>query len=128
MIYGVDYETRTMSGQPMEPATLEALRCGSCGQPVASLSRCVWDESLMVGPCCEVYTDHRCPACDSANLEFSDAGVKCLDCGCVTGEEASEVTIGPFSLTSPTELPRLEAIRIRPVKPVASQARRSGAA
>ena len=82
----------------------------------------------MVGPCCEVYTDHQCPACNSGNLEFSHAGVKCLDCGCVTTEEASEVKIGPFTLTSPTEMPRFEAIRIRPVRATASAVRKSGAA
>jgi hypothetical protein len=112
----------------MEWVEPEPLRCGSCGQPVESLSRCVWDESLMVGPCCEVYIDHQCPACDSGNLEFSDAGVKCLDSGCLTTEEASEAAIGPFALTSPTEMPRLESIRIRPVRATAPEVRTSGAA
>jgi hypothetical protein len=54
MIYGVDYETRTLSG--VKQATAERrdqVRCGSCGQPVQSVSRCVWDERLLVGPCCE---------------------------------------------------------------------------
>jgi hypothetical protein len=128
MIYGVDYETGTISGLPMEPTMPQPLRCGSCGQLVESLSPCVWDERLMVGSCCEVYADQRCPACDSGNLEYSDTGVKCLDCGCLTTEEASEVKISPFTLTSPTEMPRLEANRIRPVRATASEVRRSGAA
>jgi hypothetical protein len=128
MIYGVDYETRTLSGLPMEPVEAERLICGSCGKPAESLSRCVWDESLIVGACCEEYVDHRCPACQSDNLDYADAAVKCLDCGFVTTEEASEVKIDPFSLTSPTEMPRLESIRIRPVKATASEVRRSGAA
>ena len=67
MIYGVDYATRTMSGLPVEPAKPEPLICGSCGKAVESLSRAVWDESLLVGSCCEVYLDHRCPACQSDN-------------------------------------------------------------
>jgi hypothetical protein len=127
MIYGIDYETRTMSGLPIEPVESDSLRCGSCGQEVESLSRCVWGESLMVGPCCESYTDHQCPACNSGNLEFSDMGVKCLDCGSLT-EEASEFKIGPFTLTSPTEMPRFESIRIRPVKATSAGVRRSGVA
>ena len=86
LIYGVDYETRTMSGLPMDPVEAERLRCGSCARAVESLSRCVWDESLMVGSCCEVYIDHRCPACDSDNLEYSYSAVKCLHCGHVTSE------------------------------------------
>jgi hypothetical protein len=84
------------------------------------LSRCVWDETLMVGSCCEEYIDYQCSACDSGNLEFSDAAVRCLDCGTVATEEASEVRIAPFTLTSPTEMPRLESIRIRPVRSTAS--------
>jgi hypothetical protein len=129
MIYGVDYETRTVGGVRRSPAEhTEQLRCGSCGQQVESLSRCVWDDSLVVGPCCEVYTEHRCPACGADKLEYSDAAVQCLACGCVTTEAACEVTIGPFELTSPAEMPRLEAIRIRPVKAGAPQIRSSGVA
>src|SRR5690349_21010907 len=101
MIYGVDYDTRTMNGSQMEPAKPEALVCGACGGPVESVSRCVWDETLMVGSCCEVYIEHRCPACNSDNLEDGDSAVKCLDCGCATTEAASQVEIGPFKLTSP---------------------------
>ena len=50
-------------------------------------------ESAIVGACCEEYVDHRCPACQSDNLDYADAAVKCLDCGFVTTEEASEVKI-----------------------------------
>lgn len=119
---------RTMSGAPMEPVPPDPLVCDACGQPVESLSRCVWDESLMVGSCCEVYTDHQCPACRSDNLEFGDTAVKCLDCGCVTTEAESEIKIGPFELTSPTDMPQLDPIRICPVKATAPEFRRSGAA
>ena len=129
MIYGVDYETRTLSG--VKQATAERrdqVRCGSCGQPVESLSRCVWDERLLVGPCCETYSEDRCPACNSENLEYGETTVRCLDCGCVTTEAACEVKIGPFELTSPSEMPRLEPIRIRPVKSAGSEIRKSGAA
>ena len=128
MLYGIDYETRTMSGLPIVPLAPEPLRCGSCGRPVESLSRSVWDESLMVGSCCEVYTEHQCPACESDNLEFGDPAVKCLDCGCLTTEAASEVKIGPFTLTSPSEMPQLDEIRIRPVKVTAPEFRKGGAA
>lgn len=128
MIYGVDYETRTMKRLPMEPMRPEPLVCGACGKPVESLSRCAWDESLMVGSCCEVYIEHRCPSCNSDNLEHSGAGAKCLDCGCVSTEGEAELKIGPFTLTSPSEMPRLESIRIRPVKVTAPEFRRSGAA
>ena len=128
MIYGVDYETRTLSGlkPPAEEQQAEELRCGACGRRVEWLSPCVWDERLTVGPCCETYTENRCPACGSDNLEFSDTDVQCLECGCVTTEEASEVQIR--RLTTPTELPRLEQIRTRPVRVIAPRSRESGAA
>src|SRR5690349_19257672 len=129
MIYGIDYETRTIGGvKRPEAEQAEELHCGGCGRKVGSLSRCVWDDLLMVGPCCEVYTEHRCPACGSENLEYGDAAVQCLDCGCVTTDGAAEVKIGPFELTSPAEMPRLEAIRVRPVKSGTPQLRNSGAA
>ena len=129
MIYGVDYETRTLSGlkPPAEERQAEELLCGGCGRRVESLSRCVWDERLTVGPCCETYTENRCPACGSDSLDFSDAEVRCLECGCLTTEAASQITIGPFELTSPTALPRLGQIRIRPVR-VTSGSRKRGAA
>ena len=128
MIYGIDYETRTMSGLPSGLLQEEPLYCGACGKTAVSVSRCVWDETLMVGPCCEVYTDHRCPACNSENLEYGDVAVKCLDCGCVTTEVECEVKIGPFELTSPAEMPTLEGTRIRAVNATAPEFRRSGVA
>ena len=128
MIYGVDYETRTISGLPVAPAEPDPLLCGACGKPVDSLSRCAWDETLMVGECCEVHTDHRCPACRSDNLEYGDAAVRCLDCGCLTTEAAAEVQVGPYALTSPTRMPRLDPIRIRPVTAASTKVHRTGAA
>jgi len=53
MIYGIDYETRTMNGLPMEPERPESPQCDACLKRVKSLSRCTWDPSMMVGPCCE---------------------------------------------------------------------------
>lgn len=129
MIYGVDYETRTLSGvKLLAEERSEQLRCGACGRRVESLSNCVWDERLSVGPCCETYTENRCPACGSDNLEFRSADVRCLECHCVTTEASCEVHIGPFELTSPTELPRLHQIRIRPVRVAPPEDRKSGAA
>jgi hypothetical protein len=129
MIYGIDYETRTIGGlKRTEAEKPEELHCGACDRKVESLSRCVWDDRLVVGPCCEVYTEHLCPACGSENLEFGDAAVQCLDCGCATTEAACQLEIGPFELTSPAEMPRLEAIRVRPVKVTALEFRKSGAA
>ena len=128
MIYGVDYETRTISGLPMEPAAPDPLRCGACGKPVDSLFPCLWDETLMVGECCETTTDHRCPACASDNLEYGDAALRCLDCGRVATEAEADVKIGPYALTSPSDLPRLDPIRIRPVIAGSTKVHRSGAA
>ena len=57
MIYGVDYEVRTMSGTRFEPAKPETLRCAGCGQKVAQLEPCTWDELLKVGDCCKTHSD-----------------------------------------------------------------------
>ena len=72
MIYGVDYETRTLSGRKLETEQPEELRCGSCSREAESLSRCDWDDRLQVGPCCETYSEDRCPACDSENLAYGE--------------------------------------------------------
>ena len=61
MIYGVDYQARTMSGTRFEPANPEALRCGGCGQKVAELEPCTWDERLQVGECCKTHPDDAEP-------------------------------------------------------------------
>jgi hypothetical protein len=125
MIYGVDYETRTMNGLPIESAKPEPTVCDACGEPVETLFPCVWDDSLMVGLCCESYVEHRCPACNSDNLDFGAAAIECRDCGCITTEEACEIKMGPFALTSPTQMPRLDQIRIRPVRVTAAEFRRN---
>lgn len=67
-------------------------------------------------------------SCGSDNPEFGDTDVRCLEDHCVTTEVASEVHIGRFELTSPTERPGWEAIRIRPVQVMAADTRKRGAA
>jgi hypothetical protein len=51
MIYGDEYV-----GTVSVPIRPDSTICGSCRQPAETLSQCVWDPDLMVGPCCEVYT------------------------------------------------------------------------
>jgi hypothetical protein len=60
-------------------------------------------------------------ACQSDNLEYGDTSVKCLDCECVTTEAAAAITIGLFELTSPTEMPKFDPIRIRSVSATAPE-------
>ena len=91
------HETRTVGGVklPHEEQRDEELRCDGCGQAVESLNRCVWGESLLVGACCDTYTDHRFPAWGSDNLVFADGDVRCSECSCVTTQAACEITTGP---------------------------------
>jgi hypothetical protein len=58
MIYGIDYETRTMNGNLMEPEQPESPQCDSCLKRVKSLTRCTWVPSMIVGPCCEIRDDY----------------------------------------------------------------------
>jgi hypothetical protein len=110
MLYGIDYETRTMSGRPAEPAQPEPLRCGSCGKTVSEVKRAVWDPALLVGTCCEVYIDHRCPECGGNDLSwheydfgrdpetgYHDGGeyAVCRACGAQSDAADTEVRIGP---------------------------------
>lgn len=60
-------------------------------------------------------------SCQSDNPEYGDTSVKCLDCECVTTKAASAITIGLFELTSPTEMPKFDPIRIRSVSATAPE-------
>jgi hypothetical protein len=70
MLYGINYDTRTMSGRKMAPATSQPLECQSCGARVSELFPCKWDTRLMVGACCIVADDESAdvPACPVALL------------------------------------------------------------
>ena len=62
MIYGVDYETRTMSGQNITPEKGEMPICDSCGSPCERLAECYWEPGYRVCPECFVHSDEaQCP-------------------------------------------------------------------
>jgi hypothetical protein len=125
MLYGPEYESGKIGSlTPFEPQQ-QSLTCDACGQEVAAVAKCIWDTDLMVGPCCETYTDHRCPDCGSDHLEFReydygtcsetgyhDAGVlaHCNNCGATCDIRDTEVKIGPMPERKPArmELPAIE--------------------
>jgi hypothetical protein len=81
--------------------------CQSCGKPTAQTNPCAWDKTLVVGACCENYTEDRCPDCGSDKLAYQLNGAEedvrnysatCEDCGYHTTDGEGDllrVTIGP---------------------------------
>ena len=115
-------------GREEAQAPIQRPRCGSCGQEVDDVSRCVRDATLMVGRCCETYIDHRCPDCGSDHLRweeydygtcsetgYHDAGVRaiCEECGCNCDERDTEVKIGPIPSIQFSVFPELERKPVR---------------
>ena len=106
-------EGREDSPEPKLPT------CGSCGKPAAEVNRCVWDATLMVGTCCENYTEKRCPDCGSDNLTYTlrhpddvdHYSAACNDCGMHTDDGEGDllnITIGPAHPIQPALFPELQ--------------------
>ena len=101
--------------------------CESCHEPAAELTRCVWDDRLMVGPCCENYEENRCPDCGSDRIAYTAMPkgdlAYCLDCGMHTDDVEGDlvrITIGPAHPLQPALFPELEKkparMEVRPVR------------
>lgn len=95
---------------------MELTRCGSCWKPTPSdkLTRCVWDDRLMVCPSCEVVEENRCPDCGSDALRYAELGedihkyaATCEDCGFHTQDGEGDllrVKIGPVVEKKPVTM------------------------